>query len=62
MATTPPDTLRWSFLDFFPYTPPSSRQLQGCAKGLCHLQLPVPVACCTNPNSKLTLTLFLLPI
>ena len=45
-------------LDFFSCTAPSIRLH---TEGVC-LLLPIPVACCTNPNSKPSLTLFWLPI
>lgn len=35
MTTAPPDAHRWSFLDVLLYTPPSTRQLEGCAQRTC---------------------------
>ena len=43
MTTAPPDAQRRSFLDFFSYTPPSPRQLQGCAQ---RCVLPATGPCC----------------
>lgn len=62
MTTASPDTHKMVFLGFLFSHPIQHQKVTRLRMEHVSFQLPVTVACCTNPYSKPSLTFFLLPI